>query len=144
DSHAGPPIGCRRARRCGRRRRSMMSSVTKVEATGTTPNLSRCCEHTGGYSVHDHVTGVFPAHLRPSWEVTMPSTTLRRRALTRLVLFCLVASPISVRAADQAVTAPVQRLYDSLLAVMKAGHAVPFAQRYDQLASTIDAVFDLP
>ncbi len=74
----------------------------------------------------------------------MPTMTLRRRALARLALFCLVASPIPVRAADAAVIAPLQRLYDALLAVMKAGHAVPFAQRYDQLAPTIDAVFDLP
>jgi phospholipid transport system substrate-binding protein len=73
----------------------------------------------------------------------MPTTTLRRRALARLALFCLVASPIPVRAADSAVIAPIQHLYDALLAVMRAGSAVPFAQRYDQLAPTIDAVFDL-
>jgi len=73
----------------------------------------------------------------------MPTTTLRRRALARLALFCLVASPIPVRAADSTVTAPIQHLYEALLGVMKAGHAVPFAQRYDQLAPTVDTVFDL-
>lgn len=74
----------------------------------------------------------------------MPTTLSRRRTLECLALLCLVASPITARAADPAVTAPIQRLYDALLTVMKAGSAVPFAQRYDQLAPTIDAVFDLP
>jgi phospholipid transport system substrate-binding protein len=60
-----------------------------------------------------------------------------------LALFSLVASPITTRAAESAVTAPIQHLHDALLAVMKAGTAVPFAQRYDQLAPTIDTVFDL-
>lgn len=73
----------------------------------------------------------------------MPTTTLPRRALTRLALFCLIAAPIPLRAADAAVIAPIQRLYDALLGIMKAGDAVPFAQRFDQLAPTIDAVFDL-
>lgn len=76
-------------------------------------------------------------------ELAMPTTTLPRRGLTRMALFCLIGAPIQVRAADAAVIAPIQRLCDALLGVMKAGHAVPFAQRYDQLAPTIDAVFDL-
>jgi phospholipid transport system substrate-binding protein len=86
---------------------------------------------------------VFPTHLRLPWEIAMPTTPLRRRALVRLALVCLAAAPMPLRAADSAVIAPVQRLYDALLAVMKAGHA-PFAQRFDQLAPVVDAVFDLP
>jgi phospholipid transport system substrate-binding protein len=72
----------------------------------------------------------------------MPILPLRRRALVRLALVCLAEAPMPLRAADSAVIAPIQQLYDALLAVMKAGHA-PFAQRYDQLAPVIDAVFDL-
>jgi len=74
----------------------------------------------------------------------MPITTPRRRALLRLALFCLAASPLPVRAADPAVIGPIQQLYDALLAVMKAGSRTPFVKRYDQLAPTVDAVFDLP
>jgi phospholipid transport system substrate-binding protein len=73
----------------------------------------------------------------------MPTTPLRRRALVRLALVCLAGAPKPLRAADPAAIAPIRQLYDALLAVMKAGHA-PFAQRYDQLAPVIDAVFDLP
>jgi phospholipid transport system substrate-binding protein len=72
----------------------------------------------------------------------MPTLPLRRRALVRLALVCLAAKPMPLRAADSAVIAPIQRLYDALLGVMKAGQT-PFAQRYDQLAPVIDAVFDL-
>jgi phospholipid transport system substrate-binding protein len=74
----------------------------------------------------------------------MPTTTLRRRPLVRLALFGLVAAPHPVRAADSAVSTPIQQLYDALLAVMKAGPTASFTQRFDQLAPTIDAVFDLP
>jgi phospholipid transport system substrate-binding protein len=73
----------------------------------------------------------------------MPTTTLRRRAFVRLALFCLAAAPAEVRAAGSAVSAPIQQLYDALLAVMKAGSTISFSQRYDKLAPTIDAVFDL-
>lgn len=73
----------------------------------------------------------------------MSTTMLRRRALARLGLSFLVASTASVRAADPAVTAPIQRLDDALLGVMKAGRAVPFDHRFGQLAPIIDTVFDL-
>jgi phospholipid transport system substrate-binding protein len=78
-------------------------------------------------------------HLRP-----LPPITLGRRALAQLALFCLAAAPIPVRAeVNPAATAPIQRLCDALIGVMRAGTAVPFAQRYDRLAPTIDAVFDV-
>jgi phospholipid transport system substrate-binding protein len=73
----------------------------------------------------------------------MQTTILRRRTLVRLALFGVAAAPIPVRAADPAVVAPIQRLYDALLAAMKAGPKTSFVQRYDQLAPVIDAVFDL-
>lgn len=47
-------------------------------------------------------------------------------------------------AADTAAAAPIQRLYDGLLNVMKAGGATPFQQRYATLEPVIDSVFDLP
>jgi phospholipid transport system substrate-binding protein len=86
---------------------------------------------------------VFPTHPWLPWEIAMPAMSLHRRALVRLAMVCLAATPTPLRAADSAVIAPIQHLYDALLAVMKAGHA-PFAQRFDQLSPVIDAVFDLP
>jgi len=79
----------------------------------------------------------------------MPTTTLQRRALLRLALSCLTISalpmswPMPAQAANTAVDAPIARLYDALLGVMKAGHSVPFEQRYNQLAPVMDMVFDL-
>jgi len=73
----------------------------------------------------------------------MSNPTLRRRALVRLALGCLIASPMPARSADAAVIAPIQRLYDALLGSMKVGRTVPFDQRSDRLAPIIDAVFDL-
>lgn len=43
-----------------------------------------------------------------------------------------------------AAAAPVQRLVDALLAVMKEGAKAPFQQRYGQLAPVIEGVFNLP
>lgn len=39
--------------------------------------------------------------------------------------------------------APIQRLTDTLLTIMKQGRAVPFEQRFESLAPTIDQAFDL-
>jgi phospholipid transport system substrate-binding protein len=47
-------------------------------------------------------------------------------------------------AADQAVLEPVEHLVDGLLAVMKAGMATPFQQRFGMLGPVIDRSFDLP
>jgi phospholipid transport system substrate-binding protein len=101
-----------------------------------------------------HVTRLFPNHIQPAWDFTMSTTnlhlraappmTLRRRTVARLALFCMTATSLPFRVeADPAVTAPIQRLCDALIGVMRAGAAVPFAQRYDRLAPTIDAVFDV-
>ena len=72
----------------------------------------------------------------------MPTSPLCRRAVVRLALFGVAGLPIAALA-DEAAAAPVQRLYDAMLGVMKAGPAVPFEQRLARLAPTIDAVFDL-
>ena len=76
----------------------------------------------------------------------MPTSPLRRRTVVHLALIGLAGAPIGALAADPADPtgiAPIQRLYDALLVVMKAGPTVPFAQRYAQLDPTIGAVFDL-
>jgi phospholipid transport system substrate-binding protein len=72
----------------------------------------------------------------------MPTSPLRRRTVVHLALIGLAGLPIGALAADPAI-APIQRLYDALLVVMKAGPPVPFEQRFAQLDPTIDAVFDL-
>lgn len=47
-------------------------------------------------------------------------------------------------AADAAAAAPIQRLCDGLLDVMKAGGTTPFQQRFATLEPVIDSVFNLP
>jgi phospholipid transport system substrate-binding protein len=46
-------------------------------------------------------------------------------------------------AAASATTAPIERFYAALTAIMRAGKAKPFRQRYDSLAPVIDQTFDL-
>ena len=46
--------------------------------------------------------------------------------------------------ADPAAVAPIQRLCDALIGIMKAGHSTPFQQRFATLAPVVDQVFDLP
>lgn len=41
------------------------------------------------------------------------------------------------------VVAPIQQLCDGLLAIMRAGQSVPFAQRFNQLAPEVDSAFDM-
>lgn len=67
----------------------------------------------------------------------------------RLLLFALTApvvAPVLGRAFAQEAnaTAGIQRLYDALLGAMKAGPQLSFQQRYERLAPTIRATFDLP
>ena len=42
-----------------------------------------------------------------------------------------------------AVVAPIQHLCDGLLAIMHAGRAVPFQQRFDQVAPAVESALDL-
>lgn len=82
---------------------------------------------------------------------TMTPTTLpigRRGmlalAVAGLSLPALFAQPARAENTESAaVIAPIQRLNDALLANMKAGKQVPFAQRFAALAPVIENAFDL-
>jgi phospholipid transport system substrate-binding protein len=68
-----------------------------------------------------------------------------RRGLLATTAALALGSALPARAAeDHAVIAPIQRLIDGLLEVMKAGPRTPFQQRYDMLGPIIDQTFDLP
>ncbi len=80
----------------------------------------------------------------------MLATALDRRALLRCLAASLIslpmALPLAARAADAAstgATAPIERLDEALLTVMKQGKAVPFQQRVATLAPAIDNALDL-
>lgn len=68
-----------------------------------------------------------------------------RRLLLSGALATLLA-PVAARAAADfaAVSAPIAALDDGLIAVMKAGEATPFAQRFAMLEPVVVKVFDLP
>ena len=71
-------------------------------------------------------------------------SALSRRQLFRLGLLGLMPLLGLPRiAAASATTAPIERFYAALTAIMKAGKAAPFRQRYDSLAPVIDQTFDL-
>jgi phospholipid transport system substrate-binding protein len=66
----------------------------------------------------------------------------------RLLLFAfpavgLVGSHGTEAAEVSAAPAVIRRLYDALLASMKAGRQLAFSQRYERLAPVISATFDL-
>jgi phospholipid transport system substrate-binding protein len=63
---------------------------------------------------------------------------MRRRAL----LFLLPA--VAARAEEAGPTAPVARLNDALLRIMRLGQSAPFAERASVLEPVIRQVFDLP
>lgn len=68
-----------------------------------------------------------------------------RRTFFVLALAGSASSSGAVRAADlQTVSTPVIALDNGLLAVMKAGKATPFNQRYAMLAPIVQRAFDLP
>jgi phospholipid transport system substrate-binding protein len=72
--------------------------------------------------------------------------TLARLVLSNLAMAGLAAMAAPARAAASAggdPVAPVRRLSDALLAVMKQGTATPFSRRYEALAPVVDQVFDL-
>jgi len=69
---------------------------------------------------------------------------LRRRSLIAASSALLSVAVLPARAAgDEAVLAPVQRLIDSLLSIMKAGMATPFQLRFATLGPVVDQSFDL-
>jgi phospholipid transport system substrate-binding protein len=66
----------------------------------------------------------------------------------RLLLFALSAAgtleSFSAQAADDSgAPAVIRRLYDALLASMKAGRQVSFTQRYERLSPVVSTAFDL-
>ena len=75
------------------------------------------------------------------------SVQVERRHFLRLAAMAgLLAMPAGMARAQAAAgpAAPVEQLNAALLAVMKAGGATPFAQRYATLAPVVDQTFDLP
>jgi phospholipid transport system substrate-binding protein len=74
----------------------------------------------------------------------MTRTAFDRRTLLGATLLAVAGLPLAARAVDAAaVVAPIQQLCDGLLAVMHAGRAMPFEQRFDQLAPAVENAFDL-
>jgi phospholipid transport system substrate-binding protein len=68
----------------------------------------------------------------------------RRRGLIIVAAALLSAAALPARAAgEEAVLAPVQRLVNGLLSIMKAGMATPFQLRFATLGPIIDQTFDL-
>src|ERR1700722_2306494 len=116
-----------------------MSTSVGIETRGTAELHHVVESNQSAMLCTIRVTRLFPNHVQPAWDFTMSTThlhlrplppiTLGRRALAQLALFCLAAAPIPVRAeVNPAATAPIQRLCDALIGVMRAGTAVPFAQ----------------
>lgn len=68
----------------------------------------------------------------------------RRRGVMAGVAAVFIGAALPARATDtDAVVAPIQRLVDGLLQVMKTGPGTPFRQRVGMLAPVIDHTFDL-
>ena len=74
----------------------------------------------------------------------MQNFVLRRRGVLAVLTVLPVWRGLAAQAAEEAVVAPVQRLTDGLLQVMRAGVRTPFNQRFDMLAPVVDQTFDLP
>lgn len=73
-------------------------------------------------------------------------TVIARRTLLGTALLGAVGLPARTRADAvdaAAVVAPIQQLCSGLLAIMHAGQAVSFAQRFTQLAPAVESAFDL-
>lgn len=68
--------------------------------------------------------------------------TLGRRSLAGAALLPWLAQ--GAAAADPAAAAPIDALNKGLLAGMRAGKAVPFAQRFATLAPLVEGAFDIP
>jgi phospholipid transport system substrate-binding protein len=74
----------------------------------------------------------------------MTRIAINRRTLLGATLLAIGGLPRKAGAVDaSAVVAPIQQLCDGLVAVMHAGRAVPFEQRFDQLAPVVERALDL-
>lgn len=70
---------------------------------------------------------------------------LERRWVLPLAVLVLVLPSARVAAQDAApVTAPIRQFYSGLLAVMQAGRAAAFAQRFTTLAPALEQALNLP
>ena len=70
--------------------------------------------------------------------------SLGRRRLLRVAAAGIGSAAWFGRAAaDPAAVAPIQRLCDALIGIMKAGAGTPFAQRFEMLAPVVDTAFNL-
>jgi phospholipid transport system substrate-binding protein len=67
---------------------------------------------------------------------------LKRRTALTLIAVTIVASPAQAAAAEDA-SAPIRAFNTALLAIMRAGKATPFAQRFDALAPVADRAFNM-
>jgi phospholipid transport system substrate-binding protein len=68
----------------------------------------------------------------------------RRRGTIAVAAALFVGAVVPAQAVDTpAVVAPIQKLIDGLLNVMKAGAGTPFLQRFNMLAPVVDRTFDL-
>jgi len=63
--------------------------------------------------------------------------------LTRRAALLAALAPLAARAADPDATAPIQGLVQALTTIMGQGPAVPFAQRYAEMAQAVEGAFDL-
>jgi phospholipid transport system substrate-binding protein len=69
---------------------------------------------------------------------------LTRRALLPTVTAAALITALPVRAQNgDDLGQPLTALYAALEAAMRAGHATPFAQRFDMIAPAVDRAFDL-
>src|ERR1700722_9881241 len=77
-------------------------------------------------------------------EPRMTRISIGRRGLLGATLLATMGLTRSAHAVESAaVVAPIQQLCDALVAVMHAGRATPFQQRFDQLAPIVEKAFNL-
>ena len=74
----------------------------------------------------------------------MSELHLQRRGLLQLAALAILP-PVTASAQNtNAVIAPIQQFYNSLLAIMKAGRATPFTQRYNILVPSLERALNVP
>src|SRR4051794_4585167 len=74
----------------------------------------------------------------------MQTRLCRRRYFLAMAASLVLVAAIPAKGADiNGLVAPVQKLIDALVRVMKEGRSTPFGQRFDMLAPVIEETFDL-
>lgn len=77
----------------------------------------------------------------------MTAIVFARRALLRTAGVGLIWGPLGIASAQAQAsgpTAPIERLYQGLLTIMRQGKATPFSRRAAELTPTVENAFDLP